>query len=411
MKPRKTSTVLDNKNRYALMKNLTQLYQTHGYAQISIPIYERNINASENASAKAFQFIDPLKGVLTLQNDPTTSIMKMIQSDGDLSPQKYCYYANTFGYKDNTLTEMSQVGLESYGDDTATSDAEMIVLALKSLKSLQNNVLVEASDIRFYRVLSNVLLNHYPDPDALEQLIYNKNATKIACMENLNPNVKDFILNFLSCTGYYDGVFESVSKIINSPLISKEEHLVLIDAKANLDFIYQYAKAYHLEGNLIFDLTSKPDFDYYNGLIFKGYLKNAPEAVCSGGRYDPLSLKFGQFIHACGFALKIDRILSSIETKKIYRGDALLIYEESISDQGIQIAEIYRSKGYLVDIRSNGSEKDAIDLAQSQAVENIILIDSKIVKVINLRRDDVKKYPLDQFISSGNLSIDSESIH
>ena len=42
------------------------------------------------------------------------------------------------------------------------------------------------------------------------------------------------------------------------------------------------------------DLSITCDTEYYNGLVFKGYVPGAPSAVLSGGRYDSLMRGLGK---------------------------------------------------------------------------------------------------------------------
>ncbi len=50
------------------------------------------------------------------------------------------------------------------------------------------------------------------------------------------------------------------------------------------------------------DLSLVNDMDYYNGLVFQGYLAGLPRAVLKGGRYDPLADQFRPGARAIGFA-------------------------------------------------------------------------------------------------------------
>lgn len=45
-------------------------------------------------------------------------------------------------------------------------------------------------------------------------------------------------------------------------------------------------------GNLKLDLSLVNDMEYYNGLVFQGYLAGSPRAVLRGGQYDPLAEQF-----------------------------------------------------------------------------------------------------------------------
>ena len=61
-------------------------------------------------------------------------------------------------------------------------------------------------------------------------------------------------------------------------------------------------------GGVNIDLSITCDTEYYNGLVFKGYVPGAPSAVLSGGRYDSLMRKLGKEEQAIGFAVKSSRM-------------------------------------------------------------------------------------------------------
>lgn len=59
-------------------------------------------------------------------------------------------------------------------------------------------------------------------------------------------------------------------------------------------------------GGVNIDLSITCDTEYYNGLVFKGYVPGAPSAVLSGGRYDSLMRKLGKEEQAIGFAVYLN---------------------------------------------------------------------------------------------------------
>ena len=56
------------------------------------------------------------------------------------------------------------------------------------------------------------------------------------------------------------------------------------------------------------DLSLADEMEYYNGLVFHGYVAGAPRAVLKGGRYDYLMQRFTPGANAIGFALYIDEL-------------------------------------------------------------------------------------------------------
>ncbi|MBP5749786.1 MAG: ATP phosphoribosyltransferase, partial [Firmicutes bacterium] len=62
------------------------------------------------------------------------------------------------------------------------------------------------------------------------------------------------------------------------------------------------------DGGLRIDLSLAGDMNYYNGIVFQGYVKGIPSAVLSGGRYDRLMRRMGKRSDAIGFAVYMDML-------------------------------------------------------------------------------------------------------
>ena len=68
-------------------------------------------------------------------------------------------------------------------------------------------------------------------------------------------------------------------------------------------------------GRVILDSELTADPEYYNGIIFKGYIKGVPYPVLSGGQYDNMMKKFGKSAGAIGFALNLSEF-GGLDNKK-----------------------------------------------------------------------------------------------
>jgi len=55
-------------------------------------------------------------------------------------------------------------------------------------------------------------------------------------------------------------------------------------------------------------MTLAGEMEYYNGLVFQGYLESLPRPVLKGGRYDLLMQKFTPGAGAIGFAVYLDEL-------------------------------------------------------------------------------------------------------
>ena len=58
----------------------------------------------------------------------------------------------------------------------------------------------------------------------------------------------------------------------------------------------------------LLDLSMADEMEYYNGLVFTGYVAGVPRAVLKGGRYDYLMQRFTPGANAIGFAMYLDEL-------------------------------------------------------------------------------------------------------
>jgi ATP phosphoribosyltransferase regulatory subunit len=104
------------------------------------------------------------------------------------------------------------------------------------------------------------------------------------------------------------------------------------------DELYRISEAMELYGiadKLYLDISVINDMNYYDGVIFNGFIKDIPESVLSGGRYDRLLSRPGKKVGAIGFAVYLDKLerFGSDEVK--YDVDVMLTYGEGVEVKDI----------------------------------------------------------------------------
>ena len=61
-------------------------------------------------------------------------------------------------------------------------------------------------------------------------------------------------------------------------------------------------------GRILIDFSVVNDTNYYNGIVFKGFIKGLPNAVLTGGQYDRLMRRMQRKSGAIGFAVYLDEM-------------------------------------------------------------------------------------------------------
>ena len=97
-------------------------------------------------------------------------------------------------------------------------------------------------------------------------------------------------------------------------------------AVGELSSLYAALEALDLCGHVRLDFSILNDLDYYNGLVFQGYVEGAPRVALSGGRYDKLMRKFGKAGDGLGFALYLDQLQRVLARPAGDDVDVLVLY-------------------------------------------------------------------------------------
>ena len=89
------------------------------------------------------------------------------------------------------------------------------------------------------------------------------------------------------------------------------------DAVDRLEKVYQVLCEYGVEKYVSFDLGMLSKYNYYTGIIFKGYTYGVGDAIVKGGRYDNLLKRFGKDAPAIGFMIVVDDLLSAMNRQGV----------------------------------------------------------------------------------------------
>ena len=104
-------------------------------------------------------------------------------------------------------------------------------------------------------------------------------------------------------------------------------------------------KAYGI-ANVNLDFSVVNDMDYYNGLVFRGFVEGIPAGILAGGRYDNLLLRMGKHGEAIGFAVYLDQLERNLATKPALEAEALVLYDDATDPQEIvRAANALRVRG------------------------------------------------------------------
>ncbi len=120
----------------------------------------------------------------------------------------------------------------------------------------------------------------------------------------------------------------------------------------NLCRVLEILEVYGIEEHVTFDLGELRGLDYHTGIIFQGYLPGLGRAVCSGGRYDGLTARYGYPAPATGFAFNVLNLLFALdrELEKVtgQSNDVLIFQSGKDKEPAQRLARVLRARGYSV---------------------------------------------------------------
>ncbi len=310
---------------------LRALYEQYGYAQYKMSKFEEYdlyvSNKDFLISDSVITFTDTNGKLMALKPDMTLSIVKNTKdAAGTLS--KVYYDENVYRVSKGThsFKEIKQVGLECIGDLDAYSLYEVLMLAAESLKSISGECVL---DISHLGILSGVLESLGVSEDVQNDIL--------RCMSEKNPHELTAICKANAIQEEDIELLKALISLYGTPKEVLPKLTGLLKGKidgALLNAFTEILEAFQgspLQSMLRIDFSVVSDMHYYNGIVFKGFVKGIPDSVLSGGQYDKLLAKMNRKSGAIGFAVYLDLLERMEDSSKDFDVDILLLYTEGTS--------------------------------------------------------------------------------
>ena len=353
---------------------LRGLYEKYGYRKYKIGKFEEYSLYAANrdfiAGDKVLTFTDLDGRLLATKPDVTLSVVNNTRATKEKSEKLY-YIENVYreNKENHAFKEISQMGLEYLGHINRHSILEVIVLAAKTLKTIDSDYLLEISHMHYtVHLLEALQLGETLYLEILNN-IRQKNVTGVtqaAAKAGLDSETTEILCQIPFLYGEMGKTIKKArSMALNDEMLQDIEEL------------QEYCSALKSLGyskNIQLDLSMVNDIDYYNGIVFRGYIRGLPGCVLSGGQYDKAMKLFGKDAGAVGFAVYLDELNKGQQIQSKYDVDAVLVYDENDS-----LISVLKAAGML--------QKEGLSVRTETAVpdclryrEKYVLIDGKPVK-------------------------------
>ena len=307
----------DEKEKKTIVERLLhERITAYGYRDIQTPTFEFfdvfSKEVGTTPSRELYKFFDKEGNTLVLRPDFTPSIARCAAKYfmEEKVPIRFCYQGNTFTNTSDLqgkLKEVTQMGAELIGDDSVQADAEMIAMTIEALYHAGlSDFQISVGNLEYFKgICAEAGLDEETELE-LREYISGKNyfgAEELLERTHVDKKDKELLLKVSDLFGTVQILEEAREAASNK----RSRHAV-----ERLEKVYQVLCDYGVEKYVSFDLGMLSKYNYYTGIIFKGYTYGVGDAIVKGGRYDNLLEHFGKKAPAIGFVIVVDDLLSAM---------------------------------------------------------------------------------------------------
>lgn len=371
--PEGVRDIYDNecRKKRKVLHKMHHVLSLYSYHDIETPTFEFfdifNQDKGSATSNEMYKFFDRENNTLVLRPDITPSIARCVAKyypDEEL-PIRLCYQGNTFFNTHNhqgKLNEITQLGAELINDDSSAADAEVIATVIDCfLAAGLTEFQIEIGEVDFFKGILEEAELDKETVDEIRNYIHNRNFFGLESLIkelDLKENVKKVLLSFDQLFGGYEMLEKAKELVTNS---------TSTEAIRRLEKVYTALSYSGYEKYISFDFSLLSRYEYYTGIMFRGYTYGTGDAVVKGGRYNNLLGQYGKEAPAIGFAFYIDDLMMAISRQKIDipvdNSDSIILYDIEKQKTAIRLANHLRKSGRKVELIRKSKKKEVRDYA------------------------------------------------
>ncbi len=367
-----------------LRRVLHEIFAQWGFRPLIPPsleflhVLERGLG--EGLRERAFRFDDRQSGrLLAFPPDITPQVARIVATrmrEVPL-PLRISYEGRVLRHTEQQAgkdREIFQAGVEMIGLQSPEADAEMIAMVVECLKALGvDEFTVDIGQVEFFRgVMAELPLSGGLARDVQTAIGHKDNAGLRALLADapIADRAKEEIL--------------ALPRLFGGPeVLEKAEHKVVNPrsraALNNMAQVLQVLEVYGVQKHVTLGLGELRGLDYHTGVTFQGFLPGIGRAVCSGGRYDNLTGRYGYPAPATGFTFNILNLLFALERQleqQTSRSTDVLIFQRGADKVPAQkVARALREQGFSAarDMIARALE-ETLDYAQKMNFRFVMII-------------------------------------
>lgn len=302
------------KRRRRIERTIFSVFEHWGYEEIIPPIFDYYDVFAKGMGVELedtiYRFIDREGNILALRPEFTSLVAKSVATRlaDQPKPLRLCYCGEVLRYeapRGGRQREFFQIGLEQIGGERIQADAEIILVAIESLKKLGiQKFQINLGEIGYFAGIVDRIDFSQEDLVRIKRLIDLKDTVGLKDelgRLSLSERRKNIILSLVHLTGNSD-IIQTAHQ-----LVSNEKS---VRALENLTALVAELKKHKVDEHITIDLSEVRGIDYYTGTIFKIYVPGLGFEIGGGGRYDNLLKNFGCDFPSVGFSFSLERLMS-----------------------------------------------------------------------------------------------------
>lgn len=332
-------------------------FSSHGYLPVETPLLEDKaaLERGGHVPASPFQLFDVDGSLLVMRPDITLAIARMVSGRMQEAtlPLRLRYSAPVVREElslSGQPRQFTQLGVELVGGEGIEGESEVIDLLAEALRTLEVpawrivcgsvtpfTALLDACDVSDEFRERVLALVHDSDLVGLDEFVRGS---------DLSPEAADALMRLPRLAGD-EGVIDELDDLLDEVGVEPE-----LRGTTELRALVADLGDLVTEGTLSFDFSVMNSFDYYTGVIFKGYAEGITAAIASGGRYDAVLAHYGlSGVAACGFMLSLERLQEILGEQG----------ESGVVAPGVRVAE----RPLRIAVPKGGLFRDAVKLLEA----------------------------------------------
>lgn len=334
---------------------IRRVFELWGFRRVITPKLEYedvlSLGMGDGLKGKTYRFDDRQSGrLLAFPPDITPQIARIVATrlTGWPLPHRISYSGRVLRQTEvqaGRSREIFQSGVELIGLDSPEADAEMVAMAVEALQGLGfDDFKIDMGQVEFCRGIMAASGLNGPPLLELQQAVARKDSSAVAKIITDNDIPEGLCAEIAALPRLFGGreVLDEARRVVTN-----SRSLAALD---NLSQVLDILDIHGVSDHLTIDLGETRGLDYHTGITFEGFVTGLGEPVCSGGRYDNLTGRYGFQAPATGFTFNVLSLLQALQKRPELEAstarDFLLFNCLEGRREVLEVAHLLRSHGY-----------------------------------------------------------------